>query len=58
MQNTATAYVGGHSHQLLYTIKMQYSMEENSSLIEVLGEKNQIRTYWFKLHYLGKRINE
>lgn len=40
-------------------------MEENSSSVEVSGKtkqneknKNQIGTYKFKIHYLGKEINE
>lgn len=55
MQNTAIAYVGGHSHQLLLQSSIQYCMEENSSSGEVLGEKNQISTYRFKIHYLEER---
>lgn len=34
---------------------IQYCMEENSSSVEDLGEKNQIGTYRFEIHYLGER---
>lgn len=53
--NTAIAYVGGHFTSFFYTqSSIQYCMEENSSSVEVLGEKNQIGTYRFEIHYLGE----
>lgn len=59
MQNTAIAYVGGHSPQLLlYTIEYTILHEVKSSSVEVLGGKKKVGTYRFQIHYWGEEINE
>lgn len=60
MQNTAIAYVGGHSPQLLlYTIEYTILHEVKSSSVEVLGKKkkSQYIEIWGSI-IEGKEINE
>lgn len=53
--NTAIAYVGGHSHQLLlYTIEYTILHGRKQQLSWSFRGKNQIGTYRFEIHYLGE----
>ena len=53
--NTAIAYVGGHSHQLLLYIRKYAILHGRKQLIWSFRDKNQIGTHRFETHYLSER---